>query len=358
MPNHSSLLHQRALRAAREFKSAEAELIAVIRQIDEAKLFRERGHSSLFQYVVSELGLSESTTYSFISVARKSREIPELAQRIEEKSISVSQARKIVPVLTRETSSEWLLKASQLSQRQLEKAVASMRPETKTPERASYVSATRVRLELGLSETEMLRLRRVQDVLSQNRRRAVSLEETLSTLTQEYLSRHDPTEKAKRHQVRKGGLEYAEAELKAVSRSEGPKPPTQSNGSNGIEHGPSSITNPREFIPHSLSKPESIQVHQATRSSFIETENKIFSNEKKSTLKRTPIPNMIKHQVHLRDQGQCTHRNSNDQRCNQRRWLEIHHIHPVSQGGTHTLENLATLCSNHHRFIHRAYASS
>jgi predicted HNH restriction endonuclease len=35
-----------------------------------------------------------------------------------------------------------------------------------------------------------------------------------------------------------------------------------------------------------------------------------------------------------------------------RRFLDIHHIQPVSQGGSDQLENLALLCSGHHQAIH------
>jgi len=59
-------------------------------------------------------------------------------------------------------------------------------------------------LELGLSEKEMLRLRKVQDLLSQSMRRAVTLEETLSAMTTDYLHRHDPLERPKRVVVKKG----------------------------------------------------------------------------------------------------------------------------------------------------------
>lgn len=299
-------LHLRALRAARDLKSAEGELVEVIRLVDESKLFSERGHPSLFQYAVSELGLSESTAYAFITVARKSREVPVLARKIREGSITVSQARKIVPVLTKEEDpSEWIEKAAHLSQRRLEKEVATVRPEVRTPERASYVSSSRVKLELGLSEFEMLRLRRVQDLLSQSRKRSVSLEETLAVLAGEYLRRHDPVEKAKRHQVRKGGRDHSE---------EAPKNPTE----------------PVETL-ESIPAPAAIRGVSSTR---------------------VPIPASIKHQVYLRDGGRCTQANPDGKRCGRRRWIEIHHILPVSEGGANELSNLATLCSAHHRFVH------
>ncbi|MCM0606027.1 MAG: HNH endonuclease [Xanthomonadaceae bacterium] len=64
------------------------------------------------------------------------------------------------------------------------------------------------------------------------------------------------------------------------------------------------------------------------------------------------MPAKILHQVNLRDQRRCNFINTHNIRCNQTRWIEIHHLLPVSQGGTHALENLTTLCSSHHKLQH------
>ena len=63
--------------------------------------------------------------------------------------------------------------------------------------------------------------------------------------------------------------------------------------------------------------------------------------------KRTPIPASLKHQVSLRDQGQCQ-----EPGCRKSRWTDIHHIRPVCLGGQNELNNLITLCSGHHRLLH------
>ena len=60
-----------------------------------------------------------------------------------------------------------------------------------------------------------------------------------------------------------------------------------------------------------------------------------------------------KHAVFLRDQGKCTHVDHQGQRCSQDKWIEIHHITPISQGGTNDIENLTTLCSFHHDLAHQ-----
>ncbi len=71
-----------------------------------------------------------------------------------------------------------------------------------------------------------------------------------------------------------------------------------------------------------------------------------------SKARRAAIPAHVEHQVNLRDQNRCTYTNEDGERCEQRRWIEIHHITPLSLGGQNGLENLITLCSGHHKVIH------
>jgi hypothetical protein len=59
------------------------------------------------------------------------------------------------------------------------------------------------------------------------------------------------------------------------------------------------------------------------------------------------IPTAIRRQVLRRDHGRCRVPG-----CRGSKWLEIHHIIPRSQGGTHDAWNLLTLCGAHHRGHH------
>jgi 5-methylcytosine-specific restriction endonuclease McrA len=66
---------------------------------------------------------------------------------------------------------------------------------------------------------------------------------------------------------------------------------------------------------------------------------------------RRSLEARVKHQVILRDQYQCAYEDKNG-RCQQKRWLDVHHRRPVSQGGTDSFQNLVTLCFHHHKKAH------
>lgn len=69
--------------------------------------------------------------------------------------------------------------------------------------------------------------------------------------------------------------------------------------------------------------------------------------------KRVPLTAEQKHQVNHRDKGQCTFVDQHGKRCENKRWVHIHHIRHVQDGGTNDPDNLTTLCAYHHDLTHQ-----
>lgn len=292
-------IHDIALQAARGFKRAESELIHALIMVDSERVFVKLGFNSLFNYTVESLRLSEATAYNMITVARKVREVPELGRKIEEGLISISKAKKIAPVLTFENQAEWLKKAETLTSRKLEQEVARENPRAATPEKAIYVSGDRLELSLGVSEELMAKIRHVQNLVSQAKGCSASLEETLEEMTSLYVKHKDPVEKAKRSVIKNGAVPHS-----TNTATESPTTPLNSQ------------------------VPGPVRI-------------------------RIPIPAHIAHAVRLRDKNTCQYRApGKDAPCGSKRWVDLHHIKPVSQGGPNTVENLITLCRTHHQEVH------
>ena len=316
-------IHQAALEVSARYQRTESDLIEVLEQVENHKVYLHYNYTSLFQYGVQCLHLSESVVYNLIAVMRKTKEVPALRTQLKEGKIHLSNARKIAPVITVENQDEWLKKASELSQRELEKEVIKIRPKSAVVEKASYVTESRVKLEVGLFEKDMMKLRRVQDLLSQSRSAAANLEDTLIEMTEFYLKHKDPVLKAKRVFVKKGFQDLKNSNTKHANTTA------------------TTATHQSPAQPVSLqeSNPPDEDHHLKHVTSF----------------KRVPTPASILHQVNLRDQRRCTYTHGDgdsQKRCNQSRWTEIHHIIPVNQGGDNTLSNLTTLCSIHHQWVH------
>src|ERR1019366_3787152 len=64
------------------------------------------------------------------------------------------------------------------------------------------------------------------------------------------------------------------------------------------------------------------------------------------------LPQYLRNRALRRDKGECQKRLLNGTLCSHRNWVEVHHIIPLSEGGTHDLSNLTTLCRAHHQMTH------
>jgi hypothetical protein len=101
MKNLIPELHLKAVEAAKHYQASEVSLLQILEQIDREKVYLVMGYNSLFIYCVEALKLSKSQSYSFMTVCRKSKEVPELKKEIESGGLTLSKARRIVPVLTK-----------------------------------------------------------------------------------------------------------------------------------------------------------------------------------------------------------------------------------------------------------------
>ncbi len=326
-------IHHRAIQASQQFLHAESQLIEILQQVDQHRVYIEYGHSSLFHYVTQELKISESVAYNLITVSRKAREVPALKSAIQNQQITLSNARKLTPILNQTNQEHWISKAQTLSSRQLEKEIARENPKLATPEKVTYATAERVQLTLGLSEKDMLQLRRVQDLLCKARQSPVTLEDTLVAMTEEFLTRKDPIKKAKRVIAKKGSIPTPSD--RSTDRIQSPVARQEVDSSSfkiKVQNEKTTST-----LDHPLRGPSSVASPSAWPS---------------LNHTRIPIPAHITHQVWLRDEGRCTHLNHEGVRCRNTRYIEIHHIQPVASGGGNALTNLTTLCTSHHRHLH------
>lgn len=73
------------------YRRVTAELLHHIREIEKRKLFSELGYSSLFSYVVQELGFSDSSAIRRIKAARMLEEIPEIESKIQSGELNLTQ---------------------------------------------------------------------------------------------------------------------------------------------------------------------------------------------------------------------------------------------------------------------------
>lgn len=293
-------IHRKAVAVARQINSLQAELVEIIEQVEKRRIYRRLGYPSLFKYVVDELSLTEAVAYAFITVARKSSEYSRFKSAIQNTSMSVYKAGRIASLVNESNVDELMAAAEKLSTRELDRFLAKYKSGPARPDSVKFESEGSVRISASVSPKLIDKIRRAQEVTKSTG----SLEEVLDKVFTDFLNRHDPLVKAERS-----------AKRLASRRPDNPSPAGEKTG-------------PRW---------PSVQAKLCAR----------------RVGRRKPIPAFIKRQVHLRDGCQCTHIDGQGRRCENRKWLQIHHIQPVSQGGANEVTNLTTLCSAHHDLVHQ-----
>jgi HNH endonuclease len=290
------LLHREAVEISKNLHHQEYLMVEVLQKIDEKKVYRTLGFKSLYQYTTVALRLSPGRAYNFIQVSRKARNLSRFQEALKKGEITLSKAKRVTSVINEENEKEWIDLSKNLSQRNLERAVAKVNPRSSVEEGTRFVSESLLELKAAISlDTDQI-LKRVQDLLCQSKGGVASMDEAFRAMGQLYLKMNDPVIKAQRVLSKKIKGEHSKQNIQEIK---------DQGISETIKNSPQRLVN------------------------------------------RKPLAQYLKHQVNLRDQGKCQ-----DPTCEDRRWIDMHHIIPVSQGGQNILENLITLCSGHHALEH------
>jgi len=191
-------LDLKAKRLARDYQRTEGELLEVLMQMRRTQSFLALGFSGAFDYVVRGLRLSEAQAYYFKKVAEKAEAVPELKLAIDQGVLTLSQARRIVTVVTPQNSAVWIEKAATVPQRQLEKAVAAENPNARITERVRPISEGLSELKVALTEEMEIDLKALKDTLMQKTKRPVSMSEVVAWAMRVCREKHDPNRKAQR----------------------------------------------------------------------------------------------------------------------------------------------------------------
>ncbi len=213
----------------------------------------------------------------------KSEEIPEIRTAVVQGELTLSQARRIVPVLTKENHRQWIEKAKSLSQRELEREVTTVNPKAHIVEKIKPVAKTLSELKVGVDEATEKNLEFLKDILSQKTGKPATLGQVIAWTAAVTREKYDPMRKAQR----------------AISSG--------------------------KILP---------------------------ALTQVSTGARRTIAAAVRHSVILRDGIQCAFVDGDGRRCEQKRWLDTHHITPVVDSGRNTIDNLRTLCRAHHSLMH------
>jgi hypothetical protein len=307
-------VHEEILRSVANYRQLEWKIIELLQNAEACRLPKAFALRSLFEYATKVLKLDEARAYMLISLARKSKDVPSLARALKYETISAAKAARVVSIITNKNADELIEFAKTHTKREIEFEVARRNPRAAI-ERVRPVSEDRVEVTISMSKTEYENLVRVQSLEARHNSR-VNMSESVTAAITTYLFYRDPVAKAQ--------------------RNAGKLCPGRAGEDNARDS-------------DNLEKKESLRAEASDSASTAEQS----SRHQGQFSQRKPLTAAQRHAANFVSKGKCTYVFPDGSRCNQDRFVDIHHIVEVSRGGTNHPDNLRALCRFHHDLIHQ-----
>src|SRR5262245_195372 len=113
-------------RLLRDERKLSARLLAHLAEVDARQLYRQHAYSSMFEYCVQALHLSESEAYLRINPARVARRYPNVLLMLAAGELHLSGLKLLAPVLDDTNCAELLAAAKHKTKRDIELLLANL----------------------------------------------------------------------------------------------------------------------------------------------------------------------------------------------------------------------------------------
>lgn len=352
----------RVRRLARHEREATAVLVAHLTVFDERSLYLGEGCPSMFSYCTQVLHLAEHAAYNRIEAARAVRRFPVLLTHLAEGALTLATVRILAPHLTPGNHDELIASARFKSKRAVENLVADLCP---LPAARSTIRTLPSRIMGPLP---------------------VSVDAPGTPVIGAEEPTAGPPETA--FTIAGAGASSAAATPHATCDD----PPCLASVSSfaaapacrvaieplGSRRYRVQFTAPAEtcdklrlaqdLLRHQLPDGDVAEIMDRALTLLLETliRQKFAATKHPRTRPATStssgtdtavqgrasrhIPAEVRRAVWLRDGGRCAFVASNGRRCNERGFLEFHHVEPYSKGGAATADNLQLRCRRHNRY--------
>ncbi len=121
------------LRVVNLDRTAQAQVLVHLAEVDGRGLFRREGYSSMFAYCTKELNFSESSAYHRICAARAARRFPLALEMVRSGELHLSGLSALAPRLNADNHRELLHEARNRSKQQIAELLADRRPKPDVP---------------------------------------------------------------------------------------------------------------------------------------------------------------------------------------------------------------------------------
>ena len=296
---------------ARGEREATARLIAHLAELEARGLYRAFGFSSLFSYCCEVLRLSEPAAYNRIEVARAARRFPVILPMLGEGLLSLATVRLLASHLTAENLPCLLEAAQGKSKRQVEVMLVGFFPKADVPSSIRKLPAP------------------VPPVGARADVPVTSVPSEGALLTA-------PTTPVRRSVVGPLGPDRYEVRFTASAKTR------------------EKLRQAQDLLRHAVPSGDLGEVIDRALTVLLEDlARKKFAATKWPRASRATKPGgryiaaQVRRVVWRRDGGACAFVSNSGRRCNERAFVEFHHVDPHGVGGEPTVGNIQLLCRTH-----------
>src|SRR5438105_15336677 len=296
---------------ARKSCGVEAELLLFLGEIDARKLYRERASPSMLVFCMREFGFSEGAAYNRIFVARAARELPAILDALRSGRVHLAGLRVLAPHLSEENHERILALAAGKSKREIEEIAAALCPKPPVPDdvrklRDRAIAQPSLPLAVSMGSAAPLPAR--------EERRAIVVPLSAETFKIQFTASRAVRDKPRQAQ---------------------------------------------ELLRHRLPNGDLATVFEkALDALIVKVMKERFALGRKPRRQPAPgptssashdLPDPMKREVYLRDQGRCAFVDENGNRCPETGGLEFDHIDGLAQTHVHDVDRSRLLCRVHNQ---------
>ena len=308
-------------RLARCEREATAALIVHLAEFDARRLHEGEGYSSLFQYCMAVLHLSEDAVYNRISAVRAARRYPAIIEGLESGALSLTTVRLLAPHLTSENHAGLLAAASGKGKQAVEELLACRFPQADVVARVRKVPTPAVVPSEPVSACEPM---------------LACAPTTGGPAAVVNDGSRTPVAPSARAVVRPRAPERYEIRFTASAATRDKLRTAQDLLGQAIPSGD---------IAEVFDRALTLLVADLSRRKLAATTRPRKTRGQSDTSRN--IPAEVRRHVVAKDSGRCTFVARNGRRCEERRFLEFHHVVPHAAGGKPTVDNIELRCRAH-----------
>jgi 5-methylcytosine-specific restriction endonuclease McrA len=313
-------------------RESTVELLAHLAALElRPSLYAAEGHGSLFSYCTQVLRLSEDAACNRIDAARACRRFPVILDLLATGALSMTTVRLLREHLTTENHEAILARASGRSRRQINELVAELAPRPDVP------SSVRKLPTAASSPTRAASASVVSSPVAVASPVVPAPEPERTSAAPVPVARPivQPTSPERyRVQFTVGKQTHERLRrLQDLLRREIP------------DGDPAAIFDRAVALLLENVERQKLGAVARPRSS-----PSIRPGTDKETSQSRDIPSAVKRGASRRDGGQCGFVAPNGQRCQERAFLEFHHIRPYALGGRATVDNISLRCRRHNQY--------